>query len=124
MLSEVQDKFYDVNLHGVDWDGYGKEYRKFLPYINNGEDFAILLSEILGELNASHTGGRYYAPVTYSTASLGAYFDDNYSGKGLKIAELVPGGPLTTAAANITPGDIILEIDGTEIEPEMDYFPF
>ncbi len=123
MLSEVQDKFYDVNLHGVDWDGYGKEYRKFLPYINNGEDFAILLSEILGELNASHTGGRYYAPVTYSTASLGAYFDDNYSGKGLKIAELVPGGPLTTAAANITPGDIILEIDGTEIEPEMDYFP-
>ncbi len=123
MLSEVQDKFYDVNLHGVDWDGYGKEYRKFLPYINNGEDFAILLSEILGELNASHTGGRYYAPVTYSTASLGAYFDDDYSGKGLKIAELVPGGPLTTAAANITPGDIILEIDGTEIEPEMDYFP-
>lgn len=123
MLSEVQDKFYDVNLHGVDWDGYGKEYRKFLPYINNGEDFAILLSEILGELNASHTGGRYYGPVTYSTASLGAYFDDNYSGKGLKIAELVPGGPLTTAAANIKPGDIILEIDGTEIEPEMDYYP-
>lgn len=123
MLSEVRDKFYDANLHGVDWDGYGKEYRKFLPYINNGEDFAILLSEILGELNASHTGGRYYGPVTYSTASLGAYFDDDYSGKGLKIAELVPGGPLTTAAANIKPGDVILEIDGTEIEPEMDYFP-
>ena len=61
MAKQVKDKFYDENLHGVDWDYYTEHYREFLPYINNNRDFATLLSEILGELNASHTGGRFYA---------------------------------------------------------------
>jgi tricorn protease len=34
-------------------------YRMFLPHIDNNYDFAELLSEWLGELNVSHTGGRY-----------------------------------------------------------------
>jgi hypothetical protein len=37
---------------------YKDTYAKFLPHINNNYDFQELLSEI-GELNASHTGGRY-----------------------------------------------------------------
>ena len=123
MLSQVNDKFYDVNLHGVDWKAYGDNYRRFLPYINNNADFADLLSEILGELNASHTGGRYSAPASYQTASLGAYFDDNYDGEGLKIVDFIPGGPLTTAKAGVKVGDIITAIDGTVITPGMDYFP-
>ncbi len=123
MLSEVRDKFYDVNLHGVDWDGYAENYRKFLPHINNNADFADLLSEILGELNASHTGGRYYGSNSYQTASLGAFFDDDYKGEGLKIKEIVAGGPLSTSAAAMKAGDIILSIDGEDITPEMDYFP-
>ena len=56
MLHQVKNKFYDANLHGLDWDSIGSQYRKFLPYINNNRDFAILMSEVLGELNASHTG--------------------------------------------------------------------
>lgn len=30
-----------------------------LPYINNNYDFRDMLGELLGELNASHTGARY-----------------------------------------------------------------
>ena len=40
---------------------YHEDYAKFLPHINNNYDFQELLSEFLGELNASHTGGRYAA---------------------------------------------------------------
>ena len=47
-------------MHGVDWEAMTEAYRKFLPHINNNYDFADLLSELLGELNVSHTGGRYY----------------------------------------------------------------
>ena len=123
MAKQVEDKFYDKNLHGVDWDYYTSHYREFLPYISNNRDFATLLSEILGELNASHTGGRAYgsgAPL--STASLGAFYDESYTGKGLKIAEIFPRGPLANKSADVKPGDIILSIDGTAIEPGMDYF--
>ena len=57
---------------------YHDEYAKFLPYINNNYDFQQLLSELLGELNASHTGGRYYHNRKDGdvTASLGLLFDE------------------------------------------------
>lgn len=121
---QVKDKFYDVNLHGVDWEGYGKDYRKFLPYISNNRDFATLLSELLGELNASHTGGRYRgASGALPTGDLGAFFDMEYTGNGLKIAEILPRGPLSYKKAGIATGDIITAIDGVEIVAGKDYFP-
>ena len=49
-------RFYEKNMHGVDWAKMTKAYEKFLPYINNNYDFSELLSELLGELNVSHTG--------------------------------------------------------------------
>ena len=124
MLRQVADKFYDENLHGVDWKYYGEHYREFLPYITNGEDFAILLSEILGELNASHTGGRYYgAGAELPTASLGAFYDETFQGDGLKIKEIVGGSPLASKKADLKAGDIILAIDGTDIKAGKDYYP-
>ena len=123
MLRQVKDKFYDKNIHGVDWDYYGRHYREFLPYINNNDDFAILLSEILGELNASHTGGRYYSNgARLQTASLGAFYDPDFKGDGLKVTEVVGGSPLGTKKANVKPGDVILSIDGKKIEAGKDYY--
>lgn len=124
MLRQVSDKFYDVNIHGVDWDYYGKHYREFLPYINNTEDFSILLSEILGELNASHTGSKYFGSAAdLPTANLGAFYDRNYAGDGLKVTEVVGGSPLATKKADVRPGDVILSVDGHRIEAGKDYYP-
>lgn len=120
---QVKDKFYDVNYHGVDWDAYCKHYRKFLPYISNGYDFAELLSELLGELNASHTGGRYYGSSGNPTANLGAFFDQDYTGPGLKVDEVIARGPLSPKKVGIRPGDIIIAIDGKTIEAGADYNP-
>lgn len=124
MLSQVRDKFYDVNLHGTDWEMYGENYRRFLPHISNNYDFADLLSEILGELNASHTGGRYYpAGAPMATANLGAFFDENYAGPGLLITEILPRGPLAHRSVSAKPGDIILAIDEVDITPGTDWAP-
>ncbi len=122
MLRQVADKFYDENLHGVDWKYYGDHYRKFLPHISNNDDFAILLSEILGELNASHTGGRYSGTgPSMPTANLGAFFNPNYKGDGVEVTEAVAGGPLSSKKADVRPGDIILAIDGEKIAAGMDF---
>lgn len=124
MLQQVAEKFYDANLHGVDWKGYGEAYRRFLPYINNNRDFAILLSEILGELNASHTGGRYSSPYgAFTVGNLGAFFDETYQGNGLKVSEVIARGPLASTKADVRPGDIITHIDGKAIEAGQDYYP-
>lgn len=122
MLRQVHDKFYDVKLHGVDWKYYGDHYRKFLPYINNNRDFSDLLSEILGELNASHTGsGARTGGASLPNAYLGALYDNNYSGEGLKVAEIIKGGPLSDKRVGIAAGDIITAIDGEKIAPKADY---
>jgi len=126
MLKQVKNKFYDANLHGLDWDSIGNHYRRFLPYIDNNRDFAILMSEVLGELNASHTGASTssYAAVNFmSTASLGAFYDPEYKGEGLKVAEVLRRGPLDRKDVNVVPGDIVLAIDGQKIEAGKDYFP-
>lgn len=121
VLSQVADKFYDRNMHGVDWEMYGRNYERFLPYINNNYDFSEMLSELLGELNASHTGSGYRAPgAQWSTANLGAYFDQEYDGEGLKITEVLACGPLSAKKDNVKSGDIILAIDGATIGANAD----
>lgn len=122
MVSQVADKFHDVNMHGADWKKVGKDYRRFLPYIDNGQDFAILMSEALGELNASHTGSGYTGGgASMSTGRLGAFFDPGYEGEGLRITEVIARGPLSAKKYNVKPGDIILAIDGETIAPGADY---
>ena len=121
---QIQDKFYVTDLHGVDWNNYKTVYSRFLPHINNNYDFTEMLSEMLGELNGSHTGARYFAKgSSMPTASLGAFFDNEYNGEGIRIKEIINQGPLTIANTKIAVGTIILKIDGKAIEKGQDYYP-
>jgi Tol biopolymer transport system component len=123
MWRQVREKFYVTDIHGVDWDFYKKEYARFLPHINNNYDFAEMGSELLGELNASHTGTRYghSDPMGDRTAVLGAFYDDSYIGNGLKITEVLNKSPLQMANKDVAAGDIIQKIDGVEITSTMNY---
>lgn len=119
---QVKDKFYVEDIHGVDWEGYRKIYQRFLPYINNEYDFRDMLGELLGELNASHTGARYYgSSPSLTTATLGLFYDDTYDGDGLKIEEVIKRGPFTVRNTGVTAGCIIEKIDGEPILKGKDY---
>ena len=119
---QVKDKFYDPKLHGVDREGYKKTYAKFLPYINNNYDFRDMLSEMLGELNGSHTGARYYPEgATLKTAALGLFFDNDYEGDGLKVEEVINRGPFAVRNTGVKKGCIIEAIDGQKIAKGSDY---
>ncbi|WP_304153289.1 S41 family peptidase [Hoylesella buccalis] len=120
---QVKDKFYKVDLHGVDWEGYKKSYARFLPYINNNYDFSDMLSEMLGELNASHTGARYFGGgANLSTATLGLFYDQTYDGDGLKVEEIINRGPFSVKKTGVTKGCIIEKIDGDSILKGKDYY--
>ena len=122
---EMAEKYYATDLHGVDWNYYKGVYGKFLPTINNNYDFAELLSELLGEINASHTGSGYvyHPPGADDTAALGVFFDEGYRGPGLKVQEIIEKGPLVVAKSKIAPGMIIEKLDGQTIEAGMDWCP-
>ena len=120
---QVAKKFYDPTIGGVNWNQYYTQYAKFLPHINNNYDFQELLSEFLGELNASHTGGRYSPPQqnTDATASLGMLYDEAFDGNGLKVMEVLEGGPFVNAQTKIKKGVIIEKIDGEEVSNSFDW---
>jgi len=122
---QVEEKFYDPKLHGVDWNYYKQNYAQFLPYINNNHDFAELLSEMLGELNGSHTGGRFYKkhlPSDDATASLGVLYDWNYTKQGMKIVEVLENSPLISEKSKIKAGTIITKINGKKIINNSDFY--
>ncbi len=120
---QVLKKFYVEDLNGVDWNGYKSAYARFLPYINNNYDFAEMLSEMLGELNASHTGSGYRPPnpEQNATASLGAFYDPGYTGKGIKIQEVIERGPFDASSTKVKVGTVILKIDDETITPTVDF---
>lgn len=120
---QVKKKFYDPKLQGVDWDYYHTAYKAFLPYINNDYDFQVLLSEFLGELNASHTGGRYAPsfPNGDETAALGLTYDLTRSEDGLLVKAVIPGGPFDIAGTKMKSNVIIDKIDGTTLNAASDW---
>ncbi len=113
---QTYEKLYVSDMGGVDWAGYRKVYERQLPFVADGVDFAELLSEMLGELNVSHTGGSYRPqPHGDATAALGLFYDTAYTGAGAKVAEVIEGGPLDTAASRLKAGMVIESIDGETI---------
>jgi tricorn protease len=121
---QARDKFYVVDMQGVDWDYYKTAYEVFLPHINNSYDFTEMLSELLGELNASHTGSGYrHSPENGDqTSSLGVLYDYTHVGNGLKVAVVIKGGPLDKAASKVKAGNVIEKIDGQPLTTSIDFY--
>ena len=121
---QFKQKLIFPDLQKVDWDYYYTAYKRFLPHINNNWDFAEMLSEMLGEMNVSHTGASYRPNATNvdATASLGLLYDYGHNGKGVRIAEVFQGGPVDLAASTTKAGQVIEAIDGNDIDSSMDFY--
>ena len=125
MWRQIKQKFLVADLYGADWDYYYGVYKKFVPFITNNYDYAEMVSEMLGELNGSHTG-CYYSPAPSEggdrTAALGLFPDYEYAGPGLKVAEIITGGPLDKAALKVRAGHVIEKIDGQALDGSVDHY--
>ncbi|MEM9837673.1 MAG: S41 family peptidase [Pseudomonadota bacterium] len=118
MWRQVEDKFYDPDYHGLDWDKIRADYEPKVSAVSNNRDFARLMEEMLGELNASHTGMYYFGgnpSKDDSTAALGAILEASSQG-GLTIAEVLPGGPLDKDGLDVEASQRIVAIDGERID--------
>ena len=118
--------FYTPDMHGVDWEMAKVDYAKYIPHIGNSYEFAEMISEMIGELNVSHAGARYSRSIDLAdeTASIGIFWDYKFKGNGIKITEVIAGGPLDKSDLAIRKGMIIEKIDGQLISPEADFAKF
>ncbi|WP_430927471.1 S41 family peptidase [Polaribacter marinivivus] len=115
--------FYEPTFHGIDWNKMKKEYSKYLPHIGNAYEFSEMLSEMLGELNVSHSGAGFRGGSVSNpdaTASLGIFMNYNHKDDGILIDEIIKGGPLDKAKFTISAGMIIKKIDGVTVDKNED----
>jgi len=120
-----QHNFYDANFHGRDWAAMRTRYEPMLAAVETHEEFASLLSMLVGELEASHTEVQ---PATNNattdpvTPHLGFTFDYSHKGAGVKVAAVPPGSPASFKETLINPGEIILAINGTDVSLDEKLF--
>ena len=124
--------FYDPKLHGVDWDEVGRYYGSLLPYVRTRGELNMLITEMVGELNASHqgvTGGDEPDVPHASMGYLGAKIAlDEKSGypRIVKIyradkASQTDKSPLDNDYVKVKEGDYLLAIDGNDLAPGEDF---
>ncbi|NVJ70572.1 MAG: PD40 domain-containing protein [Alphaproteobacteria bacterium] len=112
---QVKEKFYNENMHGVDWADMKLEYKAKLPSVGNNRDFARMMEEMLGELNASHTGAYYRSGGGDDTAALGLLLDMTDTSGALLIDEVLEKGPFDKAKSSVEAGMKLVAINGTEL---------
>ena len=115
--------FYDAKMHGVNWASLRAKYEALLPGVGTPEEFANLLSEMVGEVNSSHSeinpasaGGGPQA------ATLGIFYDDSYTGPGLKVTSVMPKGPADLPTTRVLPGEYILSVNGVDVAMNENYY--
>ncbi|MCF7920933.1 MAG: DNA primase [Candidatus Cloacimonetes bacterium] len=110
--------FYDPKMHDQNWDKIYKKYAEYLPYTYEPRILANIVDEMIGELNASHTGFYPRNDKNYPQtrrAYLGATFDlGNFPGKGVRFNKIYRNSSLSLNFG-IKPGDVLLSIDGEEV---------
>ncbi|AZA81231.1 peptidase S41 [Chryseobacterium lactis] len=114
----VEENFYDEKFHGVNWKAKKEQYAQYLPYVNNRNDLRILLNDLLGELNSSHTGfsstGKEETRfLNYFTNETGIIFkkDQPYT-----VESILRKSPAFRSGVDIKQGDVLTAVNGKSID--------
>jgi len=117
-------QFYDEKMHGRDWDAVKATYEPLLKYVGENDDVYDIANEMIGELNASHTGvsgpPSREIPASYTTRLPG--FDLEADAGAYRISHIYRKGPADKEWLGLKTGDYVLAIDGRTIKAGDNYW--
>lgn len=121
-----RERFFDPAMRGLDWDAMKGKYEPMLLRVTDRHELNDVLAQMMGELNALHSGVRggdvATDPEAPSPSILGAKLRQTQ--RGIEISHIyhhdteVPAEapPLAKPGVDAVDGDIIVAINGTEIK--------
>jgi tricorn protease len=121
----INQRFYDPDFHGKDWEGLKNKYKPIALSASTDEDFRSIFNWMLGEINASHMGLRGPREKTKNqdkTALLGIEFESQK--RGIKIIRVLPESPADKSESQLMKDDVILTINQKEIEEEDNFYRY
>jgi len=117
-------RFYDEQMHGRDWDAVKAKYKPLLKYVGTNEDVYDLANEMIGELNASHTGvsgpPSRQMPRVYTSRHLGFELEPSPAGR-YRVGHIYKDGPADKEWLDIAEGDYVLAVNGQELRSGDNY---
>ena len=110
--------FYDKDMHGINWDKMYDLYSNYLKYAYTPNVLGSIIDEMIGEVNASHTGfypRRDKFDKSYSRAYLGGDFNRaEFPENGIYFENVYYLSKLKTLHG-IEKNDILLAVDNEPI---------
>ena len=119
-------RFYDPKMHGMDWDAMRAKYRPLVEFVGERQELLNIVNEMIGELNASHTGAapppRGAGGGGVATAHLGLELEpDNAAGR-YRVSYIYDDGPADKDWVRVKVGDYLLAINGKPVKAGDDYW--
>jgi len=124
----MKNRFYDAQMHGVDWARARATYEPLMEYVADQEEMHNVVSQMIGELNASHTGisatpGPEERDRIVQTRFPGFELEPDASGYH-KVSYLYKDGPADKDYVQINTGDYVLAVDGHPLKAGDNYWKY
>lgn len=118
----MKNRFYDGKMHGVNWAAAKDTYESLLPNIVDNDELHVVMMQMIGELNASHTGVTG-APATDRLQTHYPGFDLAPDASGFyKVTHIYKKGPADHDYVKISSGNFIVAVNGHELKTTDNYW--
>ena len=116
-------RFYDPRMHGVDWAAAKAKYEPLLANIADSDELHTVIMEMIGELNASHTGvsggdNRSEGSERIQTRSPGFDLEPDASGY-YRVSHIYKKGPADHDYVKLAAGHYLLAVNGKELKTNV-----
>ena len=119
-------RFYDPQMHGMNWDAMRAKYRPLVDYVGDRQELLNIINEMIGELNASHTGAapppRGAGGGGVSTGHLGVELESDTTAGRYRVTHVYEDGPADKDWVRVKVGDYLLAINGRPVKAGDDYW--
>jgi tricorn protease len=118
-------RFYDPAMHGMDWDAAKAKYEPLVPFVGDRQELLNIINEMIGELNASHTGAapppRGFGGAA-GTGNLGIELEPDKIAGRYKVSYIYESGPADKDWVKVNVGDYLIAIGGKEVKAGDEYW--
>jgi tricorn protease len=122
-------RFYDPKMHGHDWDAMKAKYEPLVGHVGDRQELLNVINEMIGELNASHTGaapaggrGGGAGSAALSTGYLGVDLEADDRVGRYRVTHVYEEGPADKDWVRVSAGDYLLAIDGKPVKAGDEYW--
>ncbi|MSU51261.1 MAG: biopolymer transporter Tol [Opitutus sp.] len=124
----MKHRFYDPAMHGVDWSAAKAKYEPLLANVADSDELYGVINQMIGELNASHTGvsagaGRGESTERIQTRFPGFELEPDASGY-YKISAIHRKGPADHEYLKLHVGDHVVAVNGKALTTADNYWKF